>query len=65
MAIAILTLLPAVVTFDAFWPHNFLTLRPTYTITDWQLARPIMEEYLESTSKGTWGHVLRMECVWR
>ena len=51
MAIAILTLLPAVVTFDAFWPHNFLTLRPTYTITDWQLARPIMEEYLEGTRK--------------
>ena len=37
------------VNFDAYWPYNFLSLRPTYKVSDWDVARPIMDEYLAKT----------------
>jgi len=36
-----------VVDFMPFWEYSFLTVQPTYTVSDWAKARPIMAEFLE------------------
>eukprot|EP00966_Prymnesium_polylepis_P328779 7384540-Prymnesium_polylepis.1 len=42
------------------WANDFLTLQPTYRVSDWAKARPIMAEYLDKarTERGA------MYCGW-